>query len=113
VGHEEAKEPEEYPQTPEEKELVEKLKIVEFGTWMDFDELEGQRSQRLKIAWYNAKTSHYMLVNRAGKQAAVLSAVSIARHLLSKNARIISGTAKPFFERALENIFSRLQANAA
>jgi len=113
VGHDEALEKDIHPKTPEEHELVEKLKIVEFGTWMDFDELGDLRNQRLKIAWYNAKTSQYMLVNRAGKQAAVLSAVEIARHMLSKNARIISGTAKPFFERALENIFSRLQANAA
>ena len=113
VGHEEAAERDMQPKTPEEQELVEKLKIVEFGTWIDFDELASLRNQRLKIAWYNAKTSQYMLVNRAGKQAAVLNAVEIARHMLAKNARIISGTAKPFFERALENIFSRLQANAA
>lgn len=113
VGHEEAIERDIQPKTPEEQELVEKLRIVEFGTWVDFDELNGARNQRLKIAWYNAKTSQYMLVNRAGKQAAVLSAVEIARYMLSKNARIISGIAKPFFERALENIFSRLQASAA
>jgi len=113
VGHEEAHTVELLPQTPEERELVEKLRMVEFGTWMEFDELDNQRNQRVKIAWFNSKTLQYMLVNRAGKQAAVLSAVEIARHMLSKNARMISGTAKPFFERALENIFARLQANAA
>lgn len=113
VGHEEAHAVEELPQTPEERELVEKLRMVEFGTWMEFDELDNQRQQRVKIAWFNSKTLQYMLVNRAGKQAAVMSAVEISRHLLSKNARMISGTAKPFFERALENIFARLQANAA
>jgi len=113
VGHEEAHAVQLQPQTPEERELVEKLRMVEFGTWMEFDELDNQRNQRVKVAWFNSKTLQYMLVNRAGKQAAVLSAVEIARHMLSKNARMISGTAKPFFERALENIFARLQANAA
>lgn len=113
VGHEEAHAVQLQPQTPEERELVEKLRMVEFGTWMEFDELDNQRNQRVKIAWFNSKTLQYMLVNRAGKQAAVLSAVEIARHMLSKNARMISGTAKPFFERALENIFARLQADAA
>jgi len=113
VGHEEAHAVQLQPQTPEERELVEKLRMVEFGTWMEFDDLDNQRNQRVKIAWFNSKTLQYMLVNRAGKQAAVLSAVEIARHMLSKNARMISGTAKPFFERALENIFARLQANAA
>src|SRR5690606_38324238 len=40
----------------EEAKIVENLKLIEFGTWFEF---EG--GKRLKIAWYNARTSHYML----------------------------------------------------
>src|SRR5690606_14900867 len=42
----------------EEEKIVENLKLIEFGTWFEF---EG--GKRLKIAWYNARTSHYMLVD--------------------------------------------------
>ncbi len=114
VGEEEVKQEESIENiSAEEQELVEKLRMVEFGTWVEFDELEGQRNQRLKIAWFNGRTMHYMLVNRAGKQVAMCSGIEMARHMLAGNARIISGTTKPFFERALENIFARLHSSAA
>lgn len=113
VGHEEARQLDVQPQTPAEHELVEKLRMVEFGTWMDFDELNGQTQVRAKIAWFNPKTLQYMLVNRSGKQIALMSALELARHMLSRNGRIINGIAKPFFERALENIFERMKTEVA
>src|SRR5690606_34066838 len=46
------------PVTAEESKIVESLRMVEFGTWFEF---EG--GKRLKVAWYNKKTQHYMLVD--------------------------------------------------
>ena len=53
-----------------------------------------------------------MLVDRTGKQVAMLSGAEIARQMANENVRII-GNKKPFFERTLENVFSRLHINAA
>jgi hypothetical protein len=89
----------------EEEKIVENLKLIEFGTWFEF---EG--GKRLKIAWYNARTSHYMLVDQMGKKVAMMSGIEIAREMLAKRAKIIAGSSKPFFERALENIFQKLNA---
>jgi hypothetical protein len=113
VGQAEASEQEPLPATPAESEGLEKLHQMACGTWLDFAELDGQRNQRLKIGWFNDQASHYLLVNRAGKQAAILGAMDIARHLMSGNARVTSGTTKPFFDRAMEHIFSRLQRQLA
>jgi len=93
--------------TPEEAQVVEKLKVIEFGTWFEF---EGGR--RLKIAWYNARTSHYMLVDQMGKRVDMMSGLEMARQMISGTAKIISGSSKPFFERALENIFHKLAEKA-
>jgi len=91
----------------EEAKIVENLKLIEFGTWFEF---EG--GKRLKIAWYNARTSHYMLVDQMGKKVAMMSGLEIAREMIAKRAKIIAGSSKPFFERALENIFQKLNAQA-
>lgn len=91
----------------EEAKIVENLKLIEFGTWFEF---EG--GKRLKIAWYNARTSHYMLVDQMGKKVAMMSGLEIAREMITKRAKIIAGSSKPFFERALENIFQKLNAQA-
>ncbi|BFM05733.1 DUF1631 family protein [Halioxenophilus aromaticivorans] len=90
----------------EEVRLVESLKMIEFGTWFEFDE-----GQRLKVAWYNSKTSHYMLVDQTGKKVGMKTGLELARDMLARKARVIIGSTKPFFERALENIFETMQAN--
>jgi len=99
-------EPEDQP-TPEEGRMVENLKMIEFGTWFEF---EG--GKRLKVAWYNSKTLHYMLVDQMGKKVAMKSGLELARAMLSHKAKVIAGSSKPFFERALENIFQSLNAKA-
>lgn len=94
--------------TPEETKMVENLKMIEFGTWFEF---EG--GKRLKVAWYNARTLHYMLVDQMGKKVAMKSGLQLARLMIAKEAKIIAGSSKPFFERALENIFESLNARVA
>lgn len=98
---------EELDMSAEEQKVIDNLKLIEYGTWFEF---EGGR--RLKIAWYNARTSHYMLVDQMGKKVAMMSGIEIAREMIAKRAKIIAGSSKPFFERALENIFQKLNAQA-
>lgn len=91
-----------------EATLIEKLKLIEFGTW-----LESDGGKRMKVAWYNPKTMHYMLVDQQGRKVSVMSALQLAREMIAGKLRIIAGSAKPFFERALENIYHNLNARAS
>ena len=91
----------------EEQKMVERLRMIEFGTWFEFED-----GKRLKVAWFNARTSNYMMVDQMGKKVDMLSGLDLARAMLEKRAKIIAGSSKPFFERALENIFQQLNAQA-
>lgn len=91
----------------EEQKMVERLRMIEFGTWFEFED-----GKRLKVAWFNARTSNYMMVDQMGKKVDMLSGLDLARAMLQKRAKIIAGSSKPFFERALENIFQKLNAEA-
>ncbi len=93
--------------TDEEQRVIDGLKQIEFGTWFEF---EGGR--RLKVAWYNARTMHYMLVNQVGKKEAMLTGLELARKMIAKTMHIVSGSSKPFFERALEDIYQNLTVPA-
>lgn len=94
--------------TEEEQCVINGLKQIEFGTWFEF---EGGR--RLKVAWYNARTMHYMLVNQVGKKEAMLTGLELARKMIAKTMHIVSGSSKPFFERALEDIYQNMTAPAS
>lgn len=91
------------PVTVEEARIVDSLKMIEFGTWFEF---EGGR--RLKVAWYNQKTQHYMLVDQQGRKVSLRAGLQLAREMIGGKARVIIGSTKPFFERALENIYQTL-----
>lgn len=97
----------ELPVTAEEKKIVESLKMIEYGTWFEF-----QGGRRLKVAWYNKKTQHYMLVDQQGKKVTLSAGLELAREMLAGRAKIIIGSTKPFFERALENIYQTLNERA-
>lgn len=104
AGHSRIKEE---PVTEEEQRIVDNLKLIEFGTWFEY---EGGR--RLKVAWYNKRTLHYMLVDQQGRKVAMSSALQLARDMIAGRAKVIAGSTKPFFERALENIYQQLNAKA-
>ncbi|WP_341937583.1 DUF1631 domain-containing protein [Marinimicrobium sp. C2-29] len=95
------------PVTEEEQKIVDNLKMIEFGTWFEY---EG--GKRLKVAWYNKRTLHYMLVDQQGRKVAMNSGLQLARDMIAGRARVIAGSTKPFFERALENIYQQLNAKA-
>lgn len=97
----------ELPVTAEEEKIVESLKMIEYGTWFEF-----QGGRRLKVAWYNKKTQHYMLVDQQGKKVTLSAGLELAREMLAGRAKIIIGSTKPFFERALENIYQTLNERA-
>lgn len=95
------------PQTADETKIVDSLKMIEFGTWFEF---EG--GKRLKVAWFNQKTNHYMLVDQQGRKVSLIAGLQLAREMISGKARVIAGSTKPFFERALENIYQTLNERA-
>ncbi len=95
------------PQTADETKIVDSLKMIEFGTWFEF---EG--GKRLKVAWFNQKTNHYMLVDQHGRKVSLIAGLQLAREMISGKAHVIAGSTKPFFERALENIYQTLNERA-
>jgi len=93
--------------TKEEIQMTENLKVIEFGTWLEFD-----GSRRLKVAWHNSRNGEYMLVNQMGQRAEMMLPLALARLMLAGKVKVISGSSKPFFERALENIYEKLNSSS-
>lgn len=96
--------------TDEERNMLETLSQVPIGTWLEFDRLNDSSAVQARVAWFNQQTTNFMLVDRGGKQIAMKNGLEIARMILASQARIVVESGKPFFERALENILSRLKS---
>lgn len=94
----------------EEKTIVARLVNLEFGTWFMFND-DNKAEQRLaKLAWYNAKTMHFMFVNKLGHQIAVRTAEELAGEIVAGKTRILdSDEGRPFIEKALERILHQMR----
>ncbi len=93
--------------------MLDTLSQIPVGTWLEFDHLNDSSAVRVRIAWFNQQTSNFMLVDRGGKKVAMKSNLEIAQMIIASQARILVQSGKPFFERALENILTRLKTMMA
>jgi hypothetical protein len=86
-----------------ELEVLEKLKLMEFGTW--FEHKDGRRE---KVAWYNSRTLHFLFVDQAGKRSGMKTGEELVRAMVAGEIKMIVGSVKPLVERTMESIFSDL-----
>ena len=85
------------------------LKKLKAGAWFDFD-AKSTNPQRVKLAWVNSKTLHFMFVNSLGQQMALKSAEQLASEMRTGNIKVNNRLQqKPFFEKAMERVLDQLQ----
>jgi hypothetical protein len=89
--------------TKEEEKVIEYLKLIEAGTWFEFD-----KNIRLKVNGFSSKLKKFMLVDSTSQKVVMISRLELARKVISEDAKVVAGSTKPLFERALEKIFQRL-----
>ncbi len=89
--------------TAEEKKVIDYLELIEAGTWFEFD-----KNLRLKVNGFSSKLKKFMLVDSTSQKVVMISRLELARKIISEDAKVVAGSTKPLFERALEKIFQRL-----
>lgn len=94
----------------EEKEIVERLRKMRFGTWFELTPEADGKTRRIKLSWMSPLTSTCMFVDRSGMQAEIKSLRELAQEILAGRAKIIPPPKHPFIDRALVSIRKMLQA---
>lgn len=94
-------------------DIIQTLIDTEFDTWFIFNAHQSKALQhRVKLAWSNTTTLHFMFVNRAGQQTALKTGRQLADEIREGHTKILQKIdEKPFFEKALERILGQLQNN--
>ncbi len=94
-----------------QKEMIERLRKMRFGTWFEFTPAQGGAARRIKLSWMSPLTSTCMFVDRAGMQAEIKTLGDLADELLSGRAKVIPRPKHPFIDRALVSIRKMLQSD--
>jgi len=95
--------------TEPERQMVERLRRMRFGTWFEFTGAPGVPHRRIKLSWMSPLTSTCMFVDRAGMQAEIKGLRDLAQEILAGRARVIPKPKHPFIDRALVSIRKMLQ----
>ena len=94
-----------------ERQMVERLRRMRFGTWFEFSGDPGTPVRRIKLSWMSPLTATCMFVDRSGMQAEIKSLRDLAQEILAGRARVIPRPKHPFIDRALVSIRKMLQGS--
>jgi len=87
---------------------TERLKHLPFGTWFEFHVDQAERQQRVKLAWFSTSTLNFMFVNHAGAKVGIKPIEMLVKEMLSGQTRVVEEIQKPFVDRALNFVMTRL-----
>lgn len=105
--------PEVLPVGPREAEMIERIRHLPFGTWMEFTlNQQGDRARR-KLCWYSPVTGHCLFVNARGAKVGERSIEDLARDLLRGNVRVLEEVRESLVDRAWRSIVAMLRGGAA
>ena len=108
----EKKKPKLPPRTPEEQARYEQLKVLPFGTWIEFTTNQQGDVVRRRLSWFSPITDNALFVNQRGQRVGEQSLDSVARMLAAGQARIVTADRARLVDRAWQAAIHALRSFA-
>ncbi len=88
------------PRTPHEQECYEQLKLLPFGTWIEFVTNQQGDVVRRRMSWFSPVTDNALFVNQRGQRIGEHSLDSLARMMDKDQVRIVTVQRAGLVDRA-------------
>ena len=109
---ERAKRPVLPPRTPEEQARYEQLRVMPFGTWIEFTTNQQGDVVRRRMSWFSPVTDNALFVNQRGQRIGEQSLDSLARMIVAGQARIVTAERGRIVDRAWQAALRTLRSFA-
>jgi len=109
---EKARRPKLPPRTPAEQARYEQLRVMPFGTWIEFTINQQGDFVRRRLSWFSPVTDNALFVNQRGQRVGEHSLDSLARMITSGQARIVTAERGRLVDRAWQAAVSALRSFA-
>ncbi len=93
----------------EERQTLERLKTVPYGTWFEFVLNQQGETVRRKLSWFSTLTSRCLFVNQRGARTEERTLQQLARDIVRKQARIVTEERESLIDRAWGAIVGTLK----
>ena len=92
-----------------EKEMVQRIRTLPFGTWFDFVTNQQGSTVRRKLAWFSTVTGRCLFTNQRGARSEEKTIEQLAKDLVSGQVRLHKEEAESLIDRAWKAIRNTLQ----
>jgi hypothetical protein len=107
-----ARKPDLPPRTPEEQLRYEQLRVIPFGTWIEFVVNQQGDVVRRRLSWFSPVTDNALFVNQRGQRIGEQSLDSLARMIASGQAKIVTADRARLVDRAWQAALNALRSFA-
>jgi hypothetical protein len=107
-----ARRPELPPRTPEEQARYEHLRVMPFGTWIEFVTNQQGDVVRRRLSWFSPVTDNALFVNQRGQRVGEYTLDALSRMLASGQARIVTADRGRIVDRAWQAAMGALRSFA-
>jgi pyruvate/2-oxoglutarate dehydrogenase complex dihydrolipoamide acyltransferase (E2) component len=95
--------------TPEETQILERLRTLPFGTWFEFTTNQQGATVRRKLAWFSTLTGRCLFVNQRGARTDEKTLEQLARDIARKQVKIWTENSESLIDRAWKAILGTLR----
>jgi hypothetical protein len=95
--------------TPEEAQVLERIRTLPFGTWFEFTTNQQGATVRRKLAWFSTLTGRCLFVNQRGARTDEKTLEQLARDIARKQATIWTEQSDSLIDRAWKAILGSLK----
>jgi hypothetical protein len=95
--------------TPEETQILERIRTLPFGTWFEFTTNQQGATVRRKLAWFSTLTGRCLFVNQRGARTDEKTLEQLARDIARKQAKIWTENSESLIDRAWNAIKGTLK----
>jgi hypothetical protein len=100
------------PRTPEEQARYEQLRVMPYGTWIEFTTNQQGDVVRRRMSWFSPVTDNALFVNQRGQRVGEHSLDSLARMIAADQARIVTVERGRLVDRAWQAALRTLRSFA-
>ena len=95
--------------TAEERQILERLKTLPYGTWFEFVTNQQGDTVRRKLSWFSTLTGRCLFVNQRGARTDERSLQQLARDIVRGQAHIVVEQRESLIDRAWSTIVGTLR----
>jgi hypothetical protein len=98
--------------TPQEEACYEQLRLLPFGTWIEFVTNQQGDVVRRRMSWHSSVTGNALFVNQRGQRVGEHSLDSLARMMARDQVRVVTAHRARLLDRAWHAALSALRSLA-